>query len=233
MPRKSLSNARPKTPWYLYIGIAGIVGKMLIYLTSEPSQSPSEEQMSTSTAWIIFAIILLLIYVISLYLAYEFGYTRGKTYVARRDSGKPLVWRSRKWKYEITFPFDWGPLKRDDPSIRSKGADIYCAHPLGYSTVVFAYRKIEAMSLAALSRNLLDRIGKMVNDIQILYEREYSKNGDAYRRVVFKADGFIHHYTLIFHKNRHFAISSHAEEKFYPTARADFERIAQSIRFFD
>jgi hypothetical protein len=177
-------------------------------------------------------IVFIAVYFVSIYFAYKFGYKKGKNYIIHNDSENPKFWRSNRWKYEISFPSDWNPIKRGDKSIKSPDADIFCQSSRGYSCVVFVYKSLKSESLTQVSRNILQQYKDQFGVNKIIKENEYIKNEISYRKIIFNRESMIHFYTFVIHNSYLYIISSNSPEEYFETAEYDFDYIIESIKFF-
>jgi len=165
------------------------------------------------------------------YIAYDSGYRAGRNYTQQFDSDLPKKWVSKKWGYEVTFPWSWDNLKRDDPSILSMGADIFCGNRRGASTAVFVYPFVSGDTLDKLAGEILAEYEKQVGPLTIIEQKVSTTGGFPLRTVIFSQGQFKHHYTFIQADKINLAVSSNCPGDEYDAAVKDFEEIINSIRF--
>jgi len=147
------------------------------------------------------------------------------------DSESPKKWISKKWGYEITFPWGWDNLKRDDPSILSMGADIFCGNSRGASTVVFVYPSLPQDTIDKFAEEILAEYEKQVGPLTVIGQKDYTVAGFPSRTIIFSQGQFKHHYTFIQADKVNLAVSSNCLSDEYDASAKDFEDIINSIRF--
>lgn len=180
---------------------------------------------------------LIVIFIIAIiltgFISYKKGFQTGINYIAEKDSTQSKVWTSKKWKYQITFPWDWNPIKRYDPSIKTSDVDVFCSNNLGFSTAVFAYRKPSDTSLDRVSSDVLENFKKMGADIKVISKEDYKKNNALYRKIIFQREESTHYYTIVLGSKIMLIISSAAPTKDFETAKKDFNSVVDSVIFLD
>lgn len=185
--------------------------------------------MSTRQSW---KWILILIFV-SLtvgYFSYQNGFEVGRDFTAQMDSTNPKKWTNKKWGYEITFPGQWDALKRNDPSIKSMGADVFCSNKAGASTAVF----VSPMGNETIDKVTDEILGqyKTLGELIVVDKKDYTKDKFSYRTIIFKQKEVTHHYTFIFTNAIFLMISSNSPNETFDGSKADFEEIVNSVKFF-
>lgn len=205
---------------------------------SQPSFNPpkkTENNELKEGGWRKFLGVLLLIsiYLASMYFSYGIGFTKGKNDTAQRDSTNARTWRSEKWHYEITFPADWEPIERDN----DMGADIICrSSNEWFSTIVYASKSIESRTLAQMEDEILQTFAEYEDEdgkISDISSNDYVENGITYRRLIFRQADNTFYASLVIHNSYEYIVFSAARTDYFESARKDFDVIAASLNFFD
>ena len=166
---------------------------------------------------------------------YRRGFDSGRDHTAARDSRQLKKWVSPRWRYEVTFPPGWEPVKRGDGSVQSPGVDVFCASGRSASTAVFAYPRLPADTLDGFAKEILERHRQEFKNLEMISEKSYDAGGLSYKKMVFKVKSpvstLVYHYAVIFGPEAVLAVSSNALEQEYAWAEPSFEGIVQSLRF--
>jgi len=165
------------------------------------------------------------------YAVYKKGFESGRDFSAQRDSESPKKWVSEKWDYEITFPRLWESIKRDDPSIRSMGADVFCSGGRGASTAVFVYPRVSRDTLDGATDEILNLYRNQVGEVTLVEKNDFTKDGFPARTLVFKQGEFTHHYTFVLTDKVNLSVSSNCPTSEYESSIADFQSILDSLKF--
>ncbi|MCX5704643.1 MAG: hypothetical protein NTZ92_01035 [Candidatus Omnitrophica bacterium] len=181
--------------------------------------------------WIL---ILIFVSLVVGYFSNQKGFETGRDFTAQMDSTNPKKWTNNKWGYEITFPGEWDSIKRDDPSVTSTGADVFCSSKSGASTAVFISPIIPNQTINSAMDEILENYKQLgiIGGIEVLSKRDYSKDGLIYGIMIFKQKEYTHHYAIIFTNKIMLMISSNAPNELFTASKQDFESIVDSLKFF-
>lgn len=165
------------------------------------------------------------------YLCYQKGFEAGRDYTAQLDSANPKKWVSKKWGYEITFPGQWENIKRNDPSIKTSGADVFCGSRRSASTAVFVSPVIGNEDMDTLSGEVLNQYRNFSQELQVVDKKDYTKNSTQYRTIIFELKDHTHYYTIIISSKIILAISSNCLTSEFEAFKKDFEDAVDTVKF--
>ncbi len=188
-----------------------------------------ENQKMEEGGWGKFLSILFFVVVglASIFFIYEISSMVGE----KKD---PHLWRSEKWGYEVTFPEDWGKIKRDNYTVKDSTMDVYCKSSQGSSTAIFVNENEESYTLSQIEEGVMrGYTDTKYGDAEKISGREYIKNGITYREFIFILGDSTHHYVVVEHNSYIYAISSGTHTDNYEKAKKDFDAIVASLNFFD
>lgn len=176
-------------------------------------------------------ILFVLAIILAAYFAYQRGFEVGRDYTAQMDSVNPKNWVNKKWGYEVTFPKQWDNIKRNDRSIKTTGADVFCSSKMGASTAIFVLPVIPSNTIDNISDEVIGNYKKL-GEVAIIDKKDYNKGNVLYRNIVFKQSDFIEYYTIILTDKIVILVSSNCKNDGFDYSKNDFKEIVDSIKFF-